>query len=456
MPYAVFSIPTGAHLYDRGKDALIKLTDLEYQDFLTDSATEAEERLRIKGFCEPSHIEKIEHPDTNRLEYFLTNQLQDIVLQVTQNCNLRCDYCAYSGKYHNRVHANKKMSLSTAKQALDFAICHSGSTQELAIGFYGGEPLLEFELMKQIVAYIKKIYPEKNVRYGLTTNATLLTDEVAQFFQENDFQVVISIDGPKEIHDLQRRFANGRGSYDVVMSNLLRIKQKYPSLYQRCRTNTVLAPENDYRCVSEFFSTDTILSEMSATLSLISDIGIRKAVAYDEAVLINRRQEQMKVLLAMLGEISVDSVSKMNDKYKWDLVYFYQSLGMGNPFTRSAHPAGPCLPGVRKTFIDVHGNIFPCEKVVETKELKIGTLETGFDIKKAASLLNVGKTTDEHCKKCWAFYHCASCVAGSIDGAKISPRRRLARCESIKANVLENLKDIAFLLDCGADFERMR
>lgn len=456
MPYAVFSIPTGAHLYDRGKDTLVKLTNEEYQNFLVGSTVEAEKRLRNKGLCEPSHIEEIEHPDTSRLEYFLANQLQDIVLQVTQNCNLRCDYCAYSGKYHNRIHANKRMSFSTAKQAIDFAISHSGFSRELAIGFYGGEPLLEFELIKQIVAYIKEVYPEKNVRYGLTTNATLLTDEVAHFFQENDFQVVISIDGPKEIHDLQRRFANGHGSFDVVMENLSRVKGKYNSLYQRCRTNTVLTPENDYKCISEFFSTDTILSEMNATLSLISDIGIRETVTYDEAVLINRRQEQMKSLLAMLGEINSNSTSKMNDKYKWDLVYFYQSLGMGNPEMKKGHPAGPCLPGVRKTFIDVHGNIFPCEKVVETEEMKIGTLETGFDIGKAASLLNVGKTTGENCKNCWAFYHCASCIAGSIDAEKVSSQRRLKRCDSIKANVLENLKDIAFLLDCSVDFERMR
>lgn len=100
----------------------------------------------------------VEHFETSLLESLYENSLNTIILQVTQNCNLRCQYCVYSGSYINRVHNNKRMSVEVAKQAIDFLAKHSMNSKEISIGFYGGEPLLEFSLIQEIVDYAERIF----------------------------------------------------------------------------------------------------------------------------------------------------------------------------------------------------------------------------------------------------------------------------------------------------------
>ncbi len=98
----------------------------------------------------------MEHPETEGLEYILENNLNTMALQLTQNCNLRCKYCVYSGNYENRKHSSLKMNKEIAYRAIDFFVRHSSDSEKLHLGFYGGEPLLEFELIKGCVEYIKK------------------------------------------------------------------------------------------------------------------------------------------------------------------------------------------------------------------------------------------------------------------------------------------------------------
>ena len=95
-----------------------------------------------KGFCRESRLQEIEHPATGKIQSIVEKGLNQIVLQVTQNCNLRCSYCAYSGSYYNRKHSNKQMSKETALRAVDFFMEHSSEIEDATIGFYGGEPLL--------------------------------------------------------------------------------------------------------------------------------------------------------------------------------------------------------------------------------------------------------------------------------------------------------------------------
>lgn len=126
-------------------------------------------------------IEVIEHPETPYLPHLLAHNIEQLTLQVTQNCNLRCSYCVYGGSYINRHHCNKRMDFQMAKKAIDFALERSSDSRRLSIGFYGGEPFLEFELIKQCINYVHEMVEGKDVLFTVTTNGTLLTEDKMKF-----------------------------------------------------------------------------------------------------------------------------------------------------------------------------------------------------------------------------------------------------------------------------------
>ena len=146
-------------------------------------------RLTEQGFLSSHHWCKIEHPASRLLENYLEGSVQSLTLQVTQQCNLKCEYCPYSGGFYNRQHNNRKMSFEIAKKAIDFYFLHSFDIPDAQIGFYGGEPLIEFEMIRRIVEYCNNEYYGKKIRYFVTTNATLLTEEKIDFLMKNNFDI---------------------------------------------------------------------------------------------------------------------------------------------------------------------------------------------------------------------------------------------------------------------------
>lgn len=122
----------------------------------------------------------------------------------------------------------------------------------------------------------------------------------------------------------------------------------------------------------------------------------------------------------------------------------------------TGHPGGPCVPGLQRLFADADGNFFPCERVNETSEImQIGDVDSGINASKVKELLNVGKITEDICKKCWAFRFCTSCAVYAEDGDKLSAQKRLSRCSSIKNTVEANLKEYCVLKELGFDFSEL-
>lgn len=175
MPYTEIRLPFGKYIYERNVNDIIALPI----DITTEKIDKYLNRI---GIVSDDFLEEICHPSSHFIEQELRGCVFNLVLQVTQNCNLRCSYCAYSGAYYNRTHSQKRMSFEMAKKAIDFLFSHSSERDQLVIGFYGGEPLLEFDLITQIVEYSESIGWGKKLRYVVTTNATLLTDKVLDFF----------------------------------------------------------------------------------------------------------------------------------------------------------------------------------------------------------------------------------------------------------------------------------
>ena len=148
-----------------------------------------------------------------------------LCLHIAHDCNLACQYCfAEEGEYHGR---RALMSYETGKQALDFLIANSGNRRNLEVDFFGGEPLMNFDVVKQLVAYGReqeKLH-DKNFRFTLTTNGVLLNDDIMEFANKEMDNVVLSIDGRKEVHDRMRPFRKGAGSYDLIVPKFQKLAE---------------------------------------------------------------------------------------------------------------------------------------------------------------------------------------------------------------------------------------
>lgn len=210
------------------------------------------ELLMQRGFlCDKNKSVIFRHPETDRLEEFYKTNLNMMTLQVTQNCNLRCKYCVYSGSYINRTHMNKRMSVETAIEAVKFFYDHSLNSDSVTIGFYGGEPLLEYELIKQCVKYAEEIFAGKKLSFNMTSNATLLTEDSIKFLAEHGFNLTISLDGPANIQNKNRIFASSnKGTYETVMERLELVKKVCPDFIKNISFNAVIDLKQDVSCTS--------------------------------------------------------------------------------------------------------------------------------------------------------------------------------------------------------------
>lgn len=413
-------------------------------------------KLKKQGFLEPCKLDlEIKHAVADQIENYIQNNVHQLILQVTQNCNLRCKYCVYSGSYVNRGHTKKRMSIETAKKAIDFYRKHNGNLEVAMISFYGGEPLLEMKLIHEIIAYANKVFKGKNIRYNMTTNATLLNDEIVKFLYENDISITISLDGPQAIQDNSRVFAeSGKGTFDVIMKKLDYIKKNYPDYMDNISFNAVLDEKNDFQCSSNFYTYDFISSAMvsSTTLSLNS---AKNEIQYTEAFDINYRYELFKAYLCLIGRLDRKYVSKLIEVQIGIMKEsIHKKIIAKGKRGSTYHPSGACIAGATRLFVNVDEKFYPCERVSESCEaFVLGDLDNGFDIKKIERLLNIARLTPDKCKTCWAGDFCNLCAAGMEEGNELSCAKRLKRCESVKAACELQLKEYCMLREHGYHFD---
>lgn len=433
--YYTFATPKGHYVYDRNSNSLLSIAAHEHEALCDPSHKHYEVVLQTfqdKGYCKVGNLKKIQHPECPMLPYHMKSRIQQLILQVVQRCNLFCEYCSYSGQYNQRTHANKDMSLETAYKSIDFLMKHSTDLEAVNISFYGGEPLLALDTIKSCVEYVKSEYSDRKVMYNTTTNGTLFTEESVSFLQAENFSVMISLDGPAFVHDKHRKFIDGRGSFDTVMKGAEYIKEYFPKLYRSITFNAVISPESDYKCVKDFFDAETVLQDATLRSAPVNDVGSKVRVEYDDAYFITGRRETLKVLLCALGFISPKSVSKLFIPDFSNIETFRKGIDAYMPLPETDHHGGPCLPGVARLFVDVNGYFYPCERVSETSEaMRIGHIDTGFDIEKAIKILNIGELTEEECLNCWNFRFCGLCVAFVEKDGKLDKLTKLSSCTAM-------------------------
>lgn len=245
--------PDNFYFYDRTLDVVCKVTSSEFE-----ALREVEVRQNIKGYEETlkrlteqgllkeSVAESLRHPDTDNIQFFTNNHLTTLVLQLTQQCNFRCSYCVYGGNYYTREHSNQKLTWETAKKSLDFFAEKSRGEQESSICFYGGQPLLEFELIKKIVDYSEVKLKHRILSFSMTTNGDLLNDDNIDYIVKHNFRIMISLDGGESTHNANRRLKGGQPTFKKVYDNIINIKRKYPDFFNsRMTYNSVFSNSTD-------------------------------------------------------------------------------------------------------------------------------------------------------------------------------------------------------------------
>lgn len=461
-----FCTPKGFYVYDRHTGSLLAVSEAEYHCFKQietgETSPEAEavlNKYRRFGMFKDNYIKILKHPETEYLDHLAEHRMEQLVLQVTQECNLRCGYCVYSGLYgDNRTHKEKHMSFENAKKAIDFYLQRVTESDCIRVAFYGGEPLLKFDLIKQCVSYIEENVSGHKIQFNMTTNGTLLTEQVGDFLVEHKFYIAVSLDGPRNEHNINRRFRSGKGSFDVIMKNIAALKERHPEAGELLSFMTVINPKAELTRVMEYFDTDAIMSDSNIRFNQMSEVGLSQEITYHTDYLFLRKYEYLKMLAALIGKIDKKCVSRLMQGAEEDIIFFSRFLNTKTELPTVFQHGGPCLAGIRKLFVTVDGTFCPCERVNETSNFcKIGTIDTGFDLKKIAEFVNIGSVTKDKCTACWNLRLCKMCY-GEIDVSDsntLTPNDVSKNCKKQCANTLYNLYEYAVLTEMNFDVNRI-
>lgn len=388
--------------------------------------------LLNRGYFKCFTVEGISHYCTPYLDVMLDRFLQDLILQVTQDCNFQCRYCLFANDTKvERNHEHINMDYLTAKKSVDYLYEHCEDANEVVIGFYGGEPFLNFDLIKNITEYANHKFCSKRIRFLTTTNASLLNDNIIEFLIKNHFEVSISLDGDENYQNSHRRFrTNGKNTFDIVMRNVTKIKDANQLYFRENVTfNPVIFNDESPEKVYSFYESIDVHKD---------NININKANLNGIDYL-----DSPTMLFTHQNIHSVRNEMKYNS--------FVRKIEDDSIIPNQWHPNGQCAPGVRRLFVTVDGSIYPCEKIVENSAFCLGNINdvNKIDKRKAREILNSATITEEECKRCWAFRFCEMCVSHCLNPATncLSKETKLLQCENQKKQIVKMMKSYIDMCD---------
>lgn len=320
-------------------------------------------------------------------------------LHVAHDCNLRCKYCfADEGAYHNR---RELMSAETGKKAMDFLIKHSGKRRNLEVDFFGGEPLMNFNVVKEVVEYAReqeKIH-NKNFRFTITTNGILLNDENIEYINKNMSNVVLSLDGRKEVNDNVRCRIDGSGSYDSILPKLIKVAE---------------SRNQDNYYVRGTFTRYNL--DFSKDVLHLADLGFKQTsvepVVSEPEVDYSLREEDLPALYEEYENLVEEYLERKKNGNGFNFFHFMIDLEQGPCVIKRL---SGCGAGCEYLAVAPNGDIYPCHQFVGTEEYRMGNLdseEINSDIRNKFESCNV--YTKPKCRDCFAKFYCSGgCMANA-------------------------------------------
>ncbi|WP_066499194.1 radical SAM protein [Abyssisolibacter fermentans] len=408
---------------------------------------QAEEQGLLTTFSKKIYLGGI----MNELHYDLENNISCICLSVTQNCNLRCEYCAYSGIYsENRVHSDKNMPFEVAKKSIDYGISKSSAKGKFSLSFYGGEPLLRFDFIKQCIEYMLDEYHGKRILFSVITNGTLLNKEYVDYLAKHNVLIYISLDGPQEYHDEYRKFAvSHKGSFKTIEKNILDIKKRYPKYYEESVSfGVTLSPYRKIQKIEDFLSEDCIVGSNNYTrVSRVyqgNSLNIYSKKKVEENIANNIIEERFVDVRYIHSKIHQNNNYLEKSKIPLesnDFIDKFHNQRVIRCYSDKILPAGCCIPGANKLYVSVDGGFYICEKCNENFDtLKLGDIEKGIEIEKAEKIIKDFYTsTEAECLKCWAHLWCYNCPVQIEKKEELSREEKLKHCKKVKASIKKNL-----------------
>lgn len=348
--------------------------------------------------------------------------LQVITFVVTDKCNLQCRYCAYGdmyGGYDARM--NENLSFSKAKHVLDylFNIWENANAMSakrtVTIGFYGGEPLMNIELIKQIVEYVSKhTFPHIEFQYNMTTNAMLL-EKHQDFLQQNEFRLLISLDGTEE-DDCHRITANGTESFNYVFPQIKKLKETYPSYFKKCISfNSVLHSKSNVNRIVDFFEEEfgksPMLSQLTSQNVINKTLFNNMYLNVQTAIKQSGKQDFIDKKLMYVSP-NISALTSYLHRYTNETFKDYRSMFYGT-HRYSLIPTGTCIPFNRKLLVTSNGKIMVCEHIDHKYAVgKVDENGVHLDLKEIARKYNEKyyNRITHLCQKCYAQRNCTQCV----------------------------------------------
>lgn len=332
-----------------------------------------------------------------------------LCLHIAHDCNLKCRYCfAEEGEYHGR---RALMPFEVGKAALDFLIANSGSRRNLEVDFFGGEPTLNFQVVKELVAYGReqeKLH-DKNFRFTLTTNGVLLNEEVIEFANREMANVVLSIDGRKEVNDKMRPFAGGSGSYDVIVPKFQRLAES--------RGQKGYYVRGTYTHHNLDFSKDVLhLADLGFQQISVEPVVAQETDSY--AI----RKEDLPILCQEYDRLAEEMARRRKNGNGFQFFHFMIDLE-GGPCV--AKRLSGCGSGTEYLAVTPWGDLYPCHQFVGNEAFLMGNVKEGVTneaLRDKFKSCNV--YAKESCRDCFAKFYCSGgCAAnayhfqGDITGA---------------------------------------
>ena len=408
--YFVLDVNTGAvHIVDelvydlvddnklRSKEELIADFGDKYgADVIEEAYEELQQLIDEEILYTKDQYEDIAHSSMDDRDY-----IKAVCLNIIHACNLRCKYCfADEGEYNGH---KGKMSLETAKKAIDYVVKRSGPRKNIEIDLFGGEPTMMMDTIKEIIAYARENEAKwnKRIRFTMTTNATLLTDEMMDYMDKELENIILSIDGRKEVNDKVRIRFDGKGSYDQILPNIKKMVAKR----DKTKAHTVRGT----------FTRENL--DFYEDVKMMVDEGFREIsiepVVLEDGHPLALRKEDLPKIFESYDKLYDELVQKKAEGKEINFYHFKVDLN-GGPCVYKR--ISGCGAGFEYVAITPQGEVYPCHQFVGKEEYKLGSIyddsynaDLGMSFKKA-HIYNKPK-----CRNCWARFYCSGgCQANNI------------------------------------------